>query len=423
MSHSEGCLQQPSEFPNLQRNTKPLNFRAMPNPFSLQEIQQFRRETDGTQHVVHLNNAGAALPPNVVRDRVINYLQEEALYGGYEIAAKYAEELQEVYQHIARFIHCSPTEIALTENATVSFNLAFSSIPFQAGDIILTTEVEYGSNFINYLKAKKEKGVEIQLIPTDEAGGVDPAALAQLINDRVKLISITHLPTNGGLVNPAKAIGEIAKQHGILYLLDSCQSLGQLPMDVRELGCSILTGTGRKFLRGPRGTGFLYVNQEVIAQLIPPFLDNQSASWQTKDQYQIHPAAQRFENWENSKALRLGLATAIQYAQDIGMEKIWQRIQYLADYARQNLEALPEVDLYDRGKVQGGIITFRHQRLAPPDLQQLLLKHKINTSVAMQQVTLIDMQQRNLDTLNRASVHYYNTEEEVDQLIKVLQKV
>lgn len=395
----------------------------MPNPFSPQEVQQFRRETDGTQHVIHLNNAGAALPPNVVRDRIVNYLQKEALYGGYEIAAKYHTALQQVYQHVATFINSSPSEIALTENATVAWNMAFSAIPFEPGDIILTTEVEYGSNFINYLKVKKEKGILIKLIPNDEAGGVDVAALEQLITDKVRLISITHLPTNGGLVNPAKAIGEIANRHGILYLLDSCQSLGQMPMDVEEIGCSILTGTGRKFLRGPRGTGFLYVKQAVVDQLNPPFLDSQSASWQSADQYQVHAAAQRFENWENSKALRLGLSTAVQYAQDIGMDRIWQSIQQLATYFRQRLEALPEVEVFDLGKVQGGILSFRHQRIAPMDLKQILLSHKINTSVAVQQMTLIDMQKRNLDTLNRASVHYYNTEEEVDQLIKVIQKV
>ncbi len=395
----------------------------MSDIFSPSTIARFRAETDGVQHVNHLNNAGAALTPNKVRDRVLDYLKEEALQGGYESAAKHHEELQASYEHIAQFINAKSSEIALLENATVAWNMAFSSIPFKAGDIILTTEVEYGSNFINYLKAKKEKGVVLQIIPEDEQGNIDLLALEKMIHDRVRLISVTHMPTSGGIVNPAKEIGELAAKHGILYLLDSCQSIGQLPMDVQQLKCSFLTATGRKFLRAPRGTGFLYVNANIIDQLSPPFLDQHAAVWQKEDQYQMHPGAQRFENWENNKALQLGLSSAVQYAQEIGMENIWKQIQYLANYCRAALSELKQVEILDRGKHLGGIVTFRHQKMAPFELQALLLESKINTSVSVQRSTLLDLKKRNIETLNRASIHYYNTTSEVDQLIQVLQKV
>ena len=351
---------------------------------------------------------------------VLNYLQEEALYGGYETMSKYDRELRQTYQNIASLINCEPEEVALVENATVAWNMAFSSIEFRKGDVILTSEVEYGSNFVNYLKAKKEKGVIVQVIPPDANGAVDVEALEAMISPAVRLISITHIPTNGGLINPVAAIGEIAAKHGILYLVDSCQSVGQMPMDVQKIQCSFLTATGPKFLRGPRGTGFLYVSKAVMDQLNPPFLDHHAAQWIDAEHYTMHPAAQRFENWESSRALQMGLSEAVAYANQLGVENTWMRIQQLADYTREELAKIPDIEVLDMGKQKCGIVTFRKQGTPAPMLHQYLEKNAINTSVVARASTLLDMQRRHLDSINRASVHYYNTFEEIDRLTAVL---
>ncbi len=395
----------------------------MSQAFTPAEIEEFRRHTDGTQKVVHLNNAGAALTPNRVRDRVINFLKEEALYGGYEMSARYAEELEQTYHNIARFINAERQEIALVENATIAWNLAFTALPLQKGDIILTTKTEYGSNFINYLKAKEDKGVEIKLIPTDAMGSIDLEALEAMITPAVRLLAITHIPTNSGLVQPAEAIGDIAERHGIWYLLDSCQSIGQLPMDVKKLKCSILTATGRKYLRGPRGTGFLYTHQDILPHLLPPYLDQHSANWVDTDAYEIHPGAKRFENWESNKALRLGLSESISYAMEIGMDRIWLQVQQLATYAREQLAEVPGLRVMDIGTQKCGILSFRYKDHEPGFVQKYLFDQGVNTSISDRPFTLIDMDQRGMRSVNRASVHYYNTEGEVDRLVELLKGI
>ena len=223
------------------------------------DIERARTETSGCEMVLHFDNAGSSLMPQPVLDRVLAHLQLEMQVGGYAAADAAHDEIEAVYTGLAGLVNGRSTEIALVENATVAWQMAFHSIPFQAGDRILTAKAAYASNYISYLQLAQKHGVTIEVIPDDEQGQVDVAALRQMMDERVRLIAITHVPTNGGLVNPAAAVGQVAREWDTLYLLDACQSVGQLPVDVRAIGFDMLSATGRKWLRGPRGTGFLYV--------------------------------------------------------------------------------------------------------------------------------------------------------------------
>ncbi len=385
-------------------------------------INKVRQETDGVQKVIHLNNSGASLMPNIVRDSMLHYLDQEALYGGYEIAEKYIEILDEVYELAARFINCYPDEIAITESATAAWTKAIQCIPFQKGDKILTSEAEYASNFISYLQLKERKGIEIVVVPSDPFGRISIEELERLIDDNVKLIAITHIPTNGGLINPVEEVGEIAAKYNIFYLIDTCQSVGQLPIDVQALKCTFITATGRKFLRAPRGTGFLYVNKKQAGHLYPVDLDLYSATWTSKTSFTVREDAKRFELFETNKGAKLGLASAIRYALDLGMENIWQRIQMLANYTRQQLSQL-NIEILDRGNNNCGIISFRVKDKDPIKLMMLLREQQINISKSHRNSTLLDMDKRNLVTINRLGVHYYNTKEEIDTFIKALSKL
>ncbi|MGK7370722.1 MAG: aminotransferase class V-fold PLP-dependent enzyme, partial [Candidatus Halalkalibacterium sp. M3_1C_030] len=240
-------------------------------------IDKLRSETRGCEHVVHFNNAGASLMADPVVESMISYLEEEACYGGYETAARHKSDIETTYKLIAELINADPEEIALLENATAAWNMAFYAIDFTPGDRILTSVSEYASNYINYLNLKKNKDISIEVIPNDDHGQTDTSALSNMMDDKVKLISITHIPTNNGLVNPAEEIGEIAKNSNALYLLDACQSVGQYPINIENIGCDMLSATGRKYMRAPRGTGFLYVSKKVMDTLHPPFLDLHSA--------------------------------------------------------------------------------------------------------------------------------------------------
>jgi len=384
------------------------------------DIERLRTDTPGCAEVIHLNNAGAALPTSIVIDTVVQYLEEEARVGGYELAARREEEIAGVYRSVAGVIGAHEDEIALVDNATRAWDMAFYSLVFQPGDRILTTTTEYAANFIAYLQVAERTGARIEVVPDAPTGEVDVDVLEEMIDDRVKLISINHVPTNGGLVNPAAAVGRVARDAGITYLLDACQSVGQMPVDVDEIGCDLLSATSRKYLRGPRGVGFLYVRDTLIESLDPPSLDLHAASWVAREQYEVRRDARRFETWESSPALRLGLGAACDYALDVGLEGIWDRVAALAAILRLGLAAIPGVTVHDKGAVQGGIVTFSVAGHAPGRVKAELAKHRVNVSTTTVFSARIDMEQRGLEEINRASVHYFNTEEELDVAVATI---
>jgi cysteine desulfurase / selenocysteine lyase len=234
---------------------------------------------------------------------------------------------------------------------------------------------------------------------------------------------MTHVPTNGGLVNPAAAVGQVAREAGVLFLLDACQSVGQMPVDVETIGCDMLSATGRKYLRGPRGTGFLYVRREVLERLEPPFLDLHAAQWVARERFDIRPDARRFENWETYYAGKIGLGVAIDYALQWGVEAIWARISRLADDLRQRLSTIPDVTVTDQGAERCGIVSFLMAGKEAEEVQRLLADARINVSVSRVSSTRLDMEARDLPDLVRASVHYYNTEEEVERFCATLAAV
>jgi selenocysteine lyase/cysteine desulfurase len=379
------------------------------------DLDHARAETPGCQHVLHLNNAGAGLMPRPVLDAVIAHLEREAHIGGYEAADAAHDAVEHVYDAAAALIGCQRDEIAIVENATRAWDMAFYSVPLRPGDRILTAMAEYASNYIAYLQVAARTGAVVEAIPNDETGQLSVDALRRMLDDRVKLIAITHVPTNGGLVNPAAAVGRLARAAGIPYLLDACQSVGQLPVDVEEIGCDMLSATGRKYLRGPRGTGFLYVRRTMLERLEPPFLDLHAATWVARDRYEMRPDARRFENWETNYATKIGLGVAIDYARQWGIETTWARIQSLAAMLRQRLGELPGVVVRDIGAEQCGIVTFTVAGHDPARIVDALLARGINCSSTSRAGTRLDMEARDLTEMVRASVHYYNSDEEIER--------
>ncbi|MTI33471.1 aminotransferase class V-fold PLP-dependent enzyme [Xanthovirga aplysinae] len=391
--------------------------------FDLQELELLRNDTPGTEELIHFNNAGCSLTTTIVRDTVINYLQEESLKGGYETEAKYHHDFEKVYASVGQLINAHTNEIAYVESATAAWDLAFHSIPFKAGDVILTAQCEYASNFIAYLQAKRRHGVEIKVVPNDANGRLSCEALEDLVDERTKLIAITHIPTNGGLINPAEEVGEIARKHGVYYLLDACQSVGQMPIDVQKIGCDMLSATGRKFMRAPRGTGFLYVRKAILEDLDPIFLDLHSAEWTGRESFKVREGTRRFESMECNFANKLGFGVAVEYALKVGVENIWSRIVELARYLRKELTKIPALEVKDLGVEQCGIVSIAIPKVDLFELRDNLKYQGINTSVIIPSGTLLDMESRGLNQLLRASVHYYNTREEIDIFCQKLGKM
>lgn len=386
-------------------------------------IEKIRSDTPGTRHHIHFNNAGASLITSAVKEAIEEYQSYEFLHGGYETAERYKDELENGYEIVADFINAVSNEIAFVESATVAWQLAFSSIDFNPGEIILTSEQEYASNYIAYLQEKNKTGIRVQVIPSDDNGLIDLIKLQGMITPKVRLISLAHMPTNSGLVHPAEEIGEIARKNDILFLLDTCQSIGQYPIDVRELNCDFLTATGRKYLRAPRGTGFLFVKEALINGLEPMYLDLHGADWTQQSGYVPLADARRFEKFESNLANRMGLIKAVEYANQVGIENIWQRIQKISTIFRQTLSEVKGIRVTDMGTQKSGIVTFVHDQFDPDTIKKRLFAGGINVSVSGASTTYLDMKRRNLSAVVRASLNYYNTEEEIDKFIAVLKEI
>ncbi len=361
--------------------------------------------------------------PAPVYEAVLSHLALEQEIGGYEAAAHAQDKFDSLYTNLAGLLNAAPSEIAFIENASRAWHMAVYGIDFKPGDRVLTHISEYASNYLALLQLKKNKGIEIDFIPSDSTGQIDVDAITPLITPRTKLIAVTHVPSQGGLVNPAAEIGQAAKTHNLIYVLDACQSVGQMPVDVQSIGCDILMGTGRKFLRGPRGTGFLYVSRRVLEQIEPPFIDLQAANWTADHDYTLQPNARRFETWERHIAGQIGLARAAEYALGIGLGTIKLQIDQLSQLMRAELAALNGVKVHDLGSNPCGIITFTHNKIAATDIVKTMNHHHINISSVQLKNARLDLDMRNIPALARASVHYYNTEDEVRQFIDIVKKL
>ena len=384
------------------------------------DVARARRDTPGCEHVVHFNNAGAALMPNVVVNRVIEHLHLEAEMGGYEAATAIEEDQAAVYESLATLLGAGAEDIAITESATKAWDMAFYSLGFEEGDRILTSESSYASNFIAFLHRARHTGAKVQVVPSEPSGQISVDALEAMLDESVALVALTHVPTNGGLVNPAADVGKVCAEYGVPYLLDACQSVGQMPIDVTEIGCDFLAGTSRKYLRGPRGVGFLYVNPAAGGWLEPAMLDLHAATWTSPEDYQVRADAKRFEAWEYSVAGRLGLGAAVDYALSWGVDTIWHFVRNLAEMLRQRLAELDSITVRDLGVERCGIVTFDHKRIDSTTLAGLLGDQTINVSVTTPNSTLLDARSRGLDDMVRASVHYYNTEREVSRFVSAI---
>lgn len=380
-------------------------------------MKNVRKDTPGCESVLHFNNAGAALMPTPVIKTMQDYLLLEAEQGGYEASDMRSAEIEGFYVSVGKLIGCSPDEVAYAENATRAWDMLFYALPLGPGDIVLTAYAEYVSNYLAFLHLKEKWGIEIVVIEDDESGQLSLSDLKAKLTPKVKCVAITHIPTNGGLINPAAEVGKICREKDVFYLIDATQSVGQLPVDVKAIGCDGLCATGRKFLRGPRGTGFLYINRKKISQLDPPFIDLQAATWTKRNSFSWQDSALRFETWEKNYGNLLGLKAAIDYQLNLGIENTWEKIQQLAISLRKGLSSLPGITVRDIGENQCGIVTFTKEGVAAEDIAKSLREKSINVSVSRVEYARLDMEHRSLPSLVRASVHYYNTQEEIEKFL------
>ncbi|MFT5209851.1 MAG: cysteine desulfurase/selenocysteine lyase [Flavobacterium sp.] len=386
------------------------------------DINKVRADTPGCTNLTHFNNAGASLMPIPVYEAMTHHLELEQNIGGYEAQNLAAADIAAFYVEFAGLLNAMPEEIAYVENATRAWDMAFYGMPLVKGDRILTHESEYVSNYLAFLQQSKNRGWEVDLVPSDDQGQIDLELMESMITPRTKLIAITHVPTQGGLINPVEEVGKIANKHGLIYMLDACQSAGQIPLDVNKIGCHVLSGTGRKYLRGPRGTGFLYVCSDMLEKIEPPFIDLHSAIWTSPEHYEWVNSAKRYENWECNIAGKIGLMRGVRYARDLGLDLIERRVTHIASTLRDALAELSDVTVHDRGVNKCGIVTFYKNGKEPSEIANNLRANKVNVSISKLASAQLDFGKRQLSSLVRASVHYFNTENEIDRFVEIIKK-
>ncbi len=386
-------------------------------------IAQIRKDTPAVAISTHLNNAGAALMPQPVVRAMSAYLDIETQLGGYESAAFLAEPIARFYDYTAELLQAAPAQIAYTSSATDSFNRALSSVPFERGEVLLTTPFDYVSNQIAFLQLAKRQGVRVIRAAATSHGLVDVDDMRRLIDQhRPRLVAVTHVPTNQGIVQDIAAIGAHCRERDVCYLVDACQSAGQLPLDVKAIGCDFLSGTWRKFLRGPRGAGFLYVSERVLQRDWEPlFLDLHSARWTEADQYQAVEGAKRFELWERNFSSVLGAAAAARYALDQHLDAISARILRLTELLRTKLEEIEGVRVQERGPIRCGILTFSVEDMEAVDFQQLLRNRRVHGSIVYGSYDPINLKSKEIEWTYRFSPHYYNTESDIERAAVIVQ--
>jgi selenocysteine lyase/cysteine desulfurase len=384
------------------------------------DIESLRALTPGCSQRTHLNNAGASLLSKPTIKTMTDYLNREAQIGGYEAENEAADQIAAVYESLAELLGASPSHIALFDNSTHAWNAAFYSVPLRAGDRILTGRNEYGSNVLAYLQIAQRTGAEVVVVPNDETGQIDVVALADLIDEHTKLIGLTWVPTAGGLVNPAAEVGRLARAADVLYLLDATQAVGQFPIDVSAIGCDLLTGTGRKFLRGPRGTGFLYAGERAIERLEPFVAEIRSATWDGGRSFEWVEGARRFETWDNSYINVLGLGAAVRQALDIGVGWAGTRSAALGSRLRAGLAEIEGVSVHDLGREQCAIVTARVEGVDTGEAAEALSRRGINLSTTVAEHNQFDSEVRDVHPLLRLSPHYFNTEAEIDYAVDAI---
>lgn len=389
------------------------------------DTTQIRKDTAGCEDIIHLNNAGAALMPVSVANAIRGYITIEEHMGGYEAANANREKIDDFYEYAARLLHCNSRNIAFTTNATDSYNRALSAIPFQKGDVVLLTENDYPSNFLAFISLKRRFGIELIQVKNSPGGEIDLGDLeAKLKQHQPRLLSVSHIPTSSGLVQPLAEIAELIKDHETIFLLDACQSLGQIELDAVKSQAHFVSGTFRKFLRGPRGAGLLYVSDKALeAGMEPLFIDLRGAEWIDDYAYVSRQDAKRFEDWETAYALMMGATEAIRYALEVGIAHIEARNQELIRYLKKELVKLPGIQLQDRGSRQCSILTFSIENTNEIELKKYLYGNGINISTTPRAAAIIDFREKGIDWVARVSPHYYNTEAEIDRFINVLKGI
>lgn len=388
------------------------------------DVASERARTLGTSTRRYFNAAGAGLMSDGVMSAIVGHLRTEQEIGSYEAANLVAPRIEQAYEDAAELLRCDADEIAFHDAATTGLRVVFDALRLGAGDTVVAPRSSYVSQALRLLSMQRHDGVTLKIIENAPDGRMDLAELEDVLAGTPNaVISAVHVPTSSGLVEPVAEIGVLARRYGARYVLDATQSVGQIDIDVRQIGCDVLVATGRKFLRGPRGTAFTFVRRGFLDGIAPWAPDVRASVWNDSSAWTTTPGARCLETWEAAIAGRVGLGVALREALDRGMSATESHIGLAAARLRERLGAIEGVTIADPPAATAGIVTFVVAGLASRDVSAELRARAIDTIAIPASHAQWDLGERGLDAVVRASAHVYNDESDFDILVAAVAEI
>lgn len=385
-----------------------------------------RRKINGKQ-IIFLDNAASTQKPKIVIDALKEFYEHHYANihrGLYTLSQEASEMYEKAHDKVAKFINAKGREeIIFTKNATESLNLVAKSLGLKKGDEIIISEMEHHSNLVPWMMLKS-RGIKIRFLHVSEEGEINLEELNRLITKKTKVISIVHISNFLGTINPIREIGKIAKEEGIIFIVDGAQSVPHMPMNVKKLNCDFLAFSSHKMC-GPTGIGVLYGKKEKLEELSPFLGGGDMISDVTYKNYKVNKLPWKFEAGTANIADGYAFGVAIDYLKKIGMEKIWKHEQKLIKYTLEELQDMSSIEIYGplNPKKRGGLVSFNINGINCHDVAAIL-DTRYNICVRSGHHCVMPLHKKlGIDGSVRASFYLYNTLEEAEMFVNAIKEI
>jgi len=381
--------------------------------------------------IIYLDSAASSLTPEPVLEKMLEFYRQyranvdRAIH---RLSQQASEEYGHAHAKVADFINAkSDSEIIMTKNTTEGTNIIASGLKWKKGDKVVTSVIEHHSNFIIWLRVKNRYGVNVELVKpkTPMAQGLlDPADFEKVVDDKTRIVAVTHVSNVLGVITPIKEIAKIAHEHGAYVLVDGAQSVPHMRVDVQKLGCDFLAFTGHKMC-APTGSGALYIKEELTEEVEPLCIGGGSIADVELDNYKLDKSPRRFEAGTPAIAEAIGLGAAVDYLGKVGMENIEHHEKELTRKMYEALNEIPQIEIYGpKPEHKIGITAFNVSDLNPHDVA-LALDVSANIMVRSGHHCALPLTKSVLNRPGsvRASTYLYNTKEEIEKFILAVREI
>lgn len=395
----------------------------------MKEPKEIRKDFRFIKDIIYLDSASVVPSPISVIDAMNEYFFKMPFnygVGEFTLSKKVAEEVNDTREKLLKFINASPNwQVVFTKNTTEAINLLARGFHWEKGDEVIITNVEHQSNIMPWMRLKKENDVILKIVSANKKGIIDPESISDCITSRTKMISITHVSNIYGTIQMVEEIGKIAKKNGIYFMVDAAQSAGRISIDVQKIGCDFITICGRKGLMGPQGTGALCAQSTNLEMLKPLTVGSRAGNVRNQEFYSLNSTPYCFESGVLNTSGVIGLGRAIDYINEIGINNIFNYIQYLTEELINTLSSIEDVIIYGCNdyKKNAGIISWNVKDYSCFFIAKELDKVGNILVASGAQGSFLAIENLKIDGVVRTSVHIFNLVEDFKKLKNALTSI